>query len=257
MTNDRSAAAVGGKVVGDAAPPPHVNAQPRPASPPSPPAFIPPPPAVSDELESPAYASTARSDNRQSVDWYAGLAAHSMGAEHAAVASAIASLPETKEEDEYTNEATNGHAVPDIRVDDIPAPAAEEDPLEDIDMSTEYRALSLYPYDAQRPEELSFVPNMIMLVNPSKSGSEWWYGCSVSSGNKGFIPKTYIKTVEPHTMLRAQAIYAWEASNADELSLAEGDILTVIDRSDSDWWKVEKDGLVRVVPASYMEPVDG
>lgn len=57
--------------------------------------------------------------------------------------------------------------------------------------------------------------------------------------------------------VKATALYPYTGSNPDELPFAEGDTLTVIDRSDADWWKVEQDGLVFIVPAGYVELVEG
>lgn len=34
-------------------------------------------------------------------------------------------------------------------------------------------------------------------------------------------------------------------------------MLSILDRSEQDWWKTEKDGVVLSVPASYLEVVDG
>ena len=57
--------------------------------------------------------------------------------------------------------------------------------------------------------------------------------------------------------VNATALYPYTGGNADELPFAEGDTLTVINRSDPDWWKVEQDGLVFIVPAGYVELVEG
>jgi len=57
--------------------------------------------------------------------------------------------------------------------------------------------------------------------------------------------------------VKATALYPYTGSNQDELPFAEGDVLIVIDRSDADWWKVEQDGLVFIVPAGYVELVEG
>ena len=57
--------------------------------------------------------------------------------------------------------------------------------------------------------------------------------------------------------VRATALYPYTGNNPDELPFAEGDTLTVIDRSDVDWWKVEQGGSVFIVPAGYVELVEG
>lgn len=59
------------------------------------------------------------------------------------------------------------------------------------------------------------------------------------------------------TAVKATALYPYARSNPDELPFAEGDALTVIDRSDADWWRVEQDGSVFIIPAGYVELVEG
>ena len=57
--------------------------------------------------------------------------------------------------------------------------------------------------------------------------------------------------------VKAKALYSYEGSNADELPFSEGDELNIIDRSDPDWWKTEQSGVVFIVPAAYLEAIDG
>ena len=158
VTNDRSAAPVSGQVLGDSAPPPHINVVPRPISPPVPVAPADPvsPPVMQQQYPAPA-------SKRQSVDWYAGLAADQ--------GNHYAPLPGTAEEDE---EAV-ATSVPHIQVSEHVSEEAGgniEDPMDDIDKSigefgshpyillcinyeSEYRVRSLYTYEGQRPEDLS------------------------------------------------------------------------------------------------------
>lgn len=112
---------------------------------------------------------------------------------------------------------------------------------------------------------------MILTAHPSKSGGDWWYGTSVRERKSGFFPQTYVERVQTganflmfhlHCLTisataKATALYPYTGNNPDELPFAEGDTLTVIDRSDVDWWKVEQDGLVFIVPAGYMELAEG
>jgi uncharacterized protein YaiE (UPF0345 family) len=58
-------------------------------------------------------------------------------------------------------------------------------------------------------------------------------------------------------VVKAKALYAYEGANADELPLVDGDILSIVDKSEADWWKAEKDGMVFIVPAGYLELIDG
>lgn len=112
---------------------------------------------------------------------------------------------------------------------------------------------------------------MILTAHPSKSSGDWWYGTTVRDKKSGFFPQTYVELVETganllvsnpcclmtFAIVKATALYPYTGSNPDELPFAEGDILNVIDRSDADWWKVEQDGLVFIIPAGYVGLVEG
>ncbi|QRW00930.1 actin cytoskeleton-regulatory complex protein pan1 [Ceratobasidium sp. AG-Ba] len=244
VTNDRSGVGAAGAVVGDAAPPSHINTQPieRESSPP--PQSIAPPPAPAAVMSADAYETTPapnKTDYRQSVDWYSGLAAE--GIPPAPASSGAGVMPSMQEEEEP-------HAVPAIQVE-----AAANDEFADVDMSVSKLVRSLYPYDGQRAEDLSFAENMMIDAYPSKSGGDWWYGTISKTGKKGFFPRSYVDVVEK--VLKAKAQYAYEGTNADELPLVEGDILSIVDNSEADWWKAEKDGMVFIVPAGYLELLDG
>jgi len=124
--------------------------------------------------------------------------------------------------------------------------------MDDVDRSIEHRVRSLYPYEGQRPEDLTFGENLILLANPSKIGGDWWYGIVVRDGKSGFFPKTYVEALE---ITKATAIYSYTSGNADELPFAKGDELSIIDKSDVDWWKAG--GCRFIVPAAYLEVVEG
>lgn len=53
--------------------------------------------------------------------------------------------------------------------------------------------------------------------------------------------------------MQGKALYSYEGTTAEELPFAEGDILTIVDREDESWWKAVNDGVVFLVPASYLE----
>jgi hypothetical protein len=112
---------------------------------------------------------------------------------------------------------------------------------------------------------------VLLTAHPSKSGGDWWFGTSIRDGRSGFFPQTYVERVQTggnpfivnvsyltaFVAAKAVALYPYTGNNPDELPFAEGDTLTVLDRSDADWWKVERDGLVFIVPAGYVELVEG
>lgn len=52
----------------------------------------------------------------------------------------------------------------------------------------------------------------------------------------------------------AAVLYDFAADGEDELSVREGETLMVLERDGDEWWKCRnQDGLVGVVPASYVE----
>ncbi|EGO21969.1 hypothetical protein SERLADRAFT_417338 [Serpula lacrymans var. lacrymans S7.9] len=155
-----------------------------------------------------------------------------------------------EEEEELTE---YGGSVPQIQVSE-PSGEAAVDPLEDIDRSKELHVRSLYPYEGQRAEDLTFGENLILTAYPSKSGGDWWYGALARDGKSGFFPQTYVQVTEK---FKAKALYSYAGGNADELPFAEGDELSIVDKSETDWWKAEQGGVVFIVPAAYLEIVEG
>ncbi|KAF8749948.1 Pleckstrin homology domain, partial [Rhizoctonia solani] len=212
VTNDRSGVGLAGAVVGDSAPPSHINTQAAQREPS-------PPPAPAPDVTSPgSYDDTPqrpKADYRQSVDWYAGLAAEGLPA-----GAAVPQMPSMREEDEHEDAS-----VPAIQVQ----AAVADDTMADVDTSVSHVVRSLYAYEGQRTEDLSFPDNLIIDAHPSKTGSDWWYGTTRKTAQK---------------VAKAKALYAYEGSNADELPLVEGDVLSIVDKSEADWWKAEKDGMI-------------
>jgi hypothetical protein len=61
---------------------------------------------------------------------------------------------------------------------------------------------------------------------------------------------------DPMSLLAAaQAVakYAYTGNSDEELPFAEGDVLTIVDQSDADWYKAEKGGVIFIVPAAYVD----
>ncbi|KAJ3827567.1 hypothetical protein F5880DRAFT_1609212 [Lentinula raphanica] len=230
-TVDKSGPQLSGKVLGDTAPPDHITTAVRPPSPPAPPSVAP--------VEVPAMSAK---DNRQSVDWYAGLAAD-------AGKFAPPVVPTTISED-AEHEPEQPHVpIPDIQVD-VADPV--NDLMADIDKSITLSVRSLYPFEGDGPDDLSFGENLMLTAHPSKTGGDWWYGTLDCTGKSGLFPKTYVQEV---TKVKAKALYTYSGENPDELSMAEGDEVIVIDQSEAEWWKAEQGGVVFIVPAGYLEVI--
>jgi len=251
-TVDKSAPPVSGKVLGDIAPPPHISDAPRPASPPR----APTPPRAYPETVPMTHDDGGRSSHRQSVGWFADRAAD-LGTSPVDV-QRLPSTAEDEEEDMYASyEAPPAPAppapVPQIKVDE-PSPEPMSELMADIDKSSQHRVRSLYAYEGDGPEDLSFGENLIIVANPSKSGGDWWYGTTVNSGKSGLFPKNYVEVITP---IKAKAVFTYTGGNPDELSFTEGETLSIVDMSEEEWWKAEQGGVVLIVPAAYLEIVEG
>ena len=126
---------------------------------------------------------------------------------------------------------------------------------------------TLYAYEAQRPEDLGFGEDELIKAHPSKSGGDWWHGTLESSGQSGAFPMMYVEEVKrefdssgyprrklrPFAAIPAKALYDYTAGSPGELSLTEGASLTIVDNSNSDWFKAIDNGRIGLVPAAYVE----
>jgi hypothetical protein len=54
-------------------------------------------------------------------------------------------------------------------------------------------------------------------------------------------------------VVKAKSLYDYPGESADELPFSEGDVISIVDRSDSVWYKAEKGGVIFIVPAAYLE----
>ncbi len=221
QTNDRSAAPVSGKIIGDTAPPEHINAAPRAPSPPSP---IAPPALTSPEMPSMAPTNSSTS-NRESVGWFADLAANQGTSQH----EQLSSMAEEEEDETPVS-------VPQIQVESAEGNDLMQDvdkslgechrcwckffPCKLISLSLEFHVRSIFAYEGQRTEDIcellytirlgdhtlipfaAFGENLILNAHPSKSGTDWWYGTLLRDGSSGFFPKTYVQRIETGTATR-------------------------------------------------------
>jgi hypothetical protein len=123
--------------------------------------------------------------------------------------------------------------------------------------------------------DTGFGENLVLEAHKAKDpSSAWWYGTVVKDKKSGWFPSSYVAEIqrrctEPRELLlgrleadyavltnaaaQATAKYAYTGNSDEELPFAEGDVLTIVDQSDADWYKAEKAGVVFIVPAAYVE----
>lgn len=250
QTNDRSGASVSGAVIGDASAPVQK--------------FVPPPAVIEEPILD--EGSSIANSNRQSVDWASHLASDKMNG--SAKASALPDEPSVREEDDEEGsddfkDAVNDMGTPSLETAPNGTATASHaagltDELDDFDLSVSTRVRSLYTYQGQREEDLSFDENEIILAHPSKDGSnDWWYGTLVtgSKGLKGTFPKIYVQSVDQTKT--AKTLYDFAGSSSEEMSFQADQILQVVDDQDEHWWKViDEEQRIVIVPSSYVELVN-
>lgn len=64
---------------------------------------------------------------------------------------------------------------------------------------------SLYAFEGQRDQDLSFEEGVLIVAHPAKdASSEWLYGMMPLNGKKGWVPKSYVETLRELPLLRVQ-----------------------------------------------------
>ena len=228
--------------------------------------FVPPPsPPATEEIAPASAEGSANNPNRHSVDWASHLAAEQMNGN--AKASVLPDEPSVREEEEDSDDEKDAPEDSDGPSLALRAKSAisnghggnESEELDEFDLASTVRVRSLYPYEGQRDEDLSFTENSVILAHPAKTaGNDWWYGTLITggAGAKGTFPKTYVQSVEAPK--KARALYDFEGSSPEEMNLHAEQELHVVDDEDDNWWKViDEEQRILIVPSTYVELVIG
>ncbi|TNN60807.1 Intersectin-2 [Liparis tanakae] len=114
------------------------------------------------------------------------------------------------------------------------------------------------------PEQLTLETSQLILVL-GKNASGWWLGELQARGKKrqkGWFPASHVKilgsnsgksTPAPQPVCQVIAIYDYTAANGDEMSFSKGQLISVFDKSDPDWWKGEVNGVTGLFPTNYVK----
>uniref|UniRef100_A0AAR2KW83 Intersectin 2a n=1 Tax=Pygocentrus nattereri TaxID=42514 RepID=A0AAR2KW83_PYGNA len=120
---------------------------------------------------------------------------------------------------------------------------------------------------ATTAEQLSLTPGQLILVL-HKNSCGWWLGELQARGKKrqkGWFQSSNIKLLEPNSgkttpappprMLLCQviAMYDYKAASEDEMSFLKGQLINVLNKDDSDWWKGELNGVMGLFPTNYVK----
>ncbi|XP_057703350.1 intersectin-1 isoform X4 [Corythoichthys intestinalis] len=130
------------------------------------------------------------------------------------------------------------------------------------------------PYCATGAEQLTLAPGQLILIRKKNSGG-WWEGELQARGKKrqiGWFPANYVKLLSPSTskttptepmppklvpantaVCQVIGMYDYVAQNDDELAFQKGQVITVLNRDDCDWWKGELNGREGLFPSNYVK----
>lgn len=109
---------------------------------------------------------------------------------------------------------------------------------------------ALFDYDAADDTELSFNVDDLIVMHTSDSSIEGWYEGELN-GKTGLFPANFVELVQKER--KCVALYDFTGENEDELSIKEGEELTVMEETDG--WVTGKnaEGKVGLFPANYVE----
>ena len=154
----------------------------------------------------------------------------------------------------------------------VPASAAVRETAATTPAHAGITVKALFGYQANNSEELSFNTGDVLSVL-DKSEEGWWM--AELNGHQGWIPATYVEDMGTCCFLlmssgvaskanleiplcTVTAIYDYECTRDDDLPLQAGEIVSVLDKSDADWWKGRlADGRTGFFPSNYVEQASG
>uniref|UniRef100_H2TIP0 Intersectin 2b n=1 Tax=Takifugu rubripes TaxID=31033 RepID=H2TIP0_TAKRU len=119
-------------------------------------------------------------------------------------------------------------------------------------------------HSSSYPEHLTLENGQLILIL-SKNASGWWLGELQARGKKrqkGWFPASHVKvlgsqsgksTSAPQPVCRVISLYDYTAANRDEMGFTKGQIISVLDKNDPDWWKGELNGVTGLFPTNYVK----
>ncbi|XP_015113136.1 CD2-associated protein [Diachasma alloeum] len=114
----------------------------------------------------------------------------------------------------------------------------------------------LFSYEPCNEDELALVPqDVVEFLGEVEEG--WWRGRL--RGRTGVFPSNFVTPPTPddsdrETKELCRVLFPYKASNDDELTLDEGDVVTILSRDapDKGWWKGELNGRVGLFPDNFV-----
>ncbi|CAL8394903.1 unnamed protein product [Arctogadus glacialis] len=117
---------------------------------------------------------------------------------------------------------------------------------------------------APTAQQLSLSPGQLIVVL-AKNSTGWWLGELQARGKKrqrGWFHSSNVKllgptsgksTPSPLPVCQVITMYDYTAANQDELSFSKGQLISVLDKTNPDWWKGEVNGATGLLPTNYVK----
>lgn len=65
-----------------------------------------------------------------------------------------------------------------------------------------FRVKTLYEFKKNRPDDLGFSDNEVIIVQPFQDeNSDWWYGTNEDTEESGYFPKSYVEKIDSGNIL--------------------------------------------------------
>ncbi|XP_029984422.1 intersectin-2a isoform X2 [Sphaeramia orbicularis] len=112
--------------------------------------------------------------------------------------------------------------------------------------------------------QLCLSPGQLIVVL-AKNSAGWWLGELQARGKKrqrGWFHSSNVKLLGPSSsksspsplpVCQVIAMYDYTAANRDELSFSKGQLISVLDKTNPDWWKGEANGVTGLLPTNYIK----
>ncbi|KAK7906906.1 hypothetical protein WMY93_015518 [Mugilogobius chulae] len=117
---------------------------------------------------------------------------------------------------------------------------------------------------APKMHQLCLSPGQLIVVL-AKNSSGWWLGELQARGKRrqrGWFHSSHVKLLGPSSsksspsplpVCQVIAMYDYTAANPDELSFSKGQLISVLDKTNPDWWKGEANGVIGLLPTNYIK----
>ncbi|XP_006824971.1 E3 ubiquitin-protein ligase SH3RF1-like [Saccoglossus kowalevskii] len=109
---------------------------------------------------------------------------------------------------------------------------------------------AIYDFKGTEPSELTLNTGDIIEV-VSKLNDNWLQG--THNGVTGAFPSNFVTLLSNNTPKQVTAIEEFIATSNGDLGFQKGDIITVLDKVDDNWWRGQIGNTTGIFPVTYVQ----